>query len=215
VPAHWAGDEASTWAGFRASITAGITAGASGVFFWGWDLGGFSGEIPDAELYLRAAAMATFCPILQYHSEYNHHRRPSRDRTPWNIAERTGDPRVLPGYRTLARLRDRLVPYLANEAQRSVQQRVPLMRALCFDWPDDERIWESPHQYLLGDSLLVAPVVEPGIEEWPVYLPDGAWKDVWTGEDLAGGQVVTRPAPLGRIPVFRRGSDPLLDGIVG
>ena len=215
VPAHWAGDEASTWAGFRASITAGLTAGASGVLFWGWDLAGFSGEIPDAELYLRAAAMATFCPIMQYHSEFHHHRRPSRDRTPWNIAERTGDPRVIPGYRALAQLRDKLVPYLAAEARRSVEQCVPLMRALCFDWPEDERVWEFPYQYLLGDSLLVAPVVERGIEEWPVYLPTGAWTDAWTGEELDGGRIVIRPAPLGRIPIFRRGSEPLLDGIFG
>jgi alpha-glucosidase (family GH31 glycosyl hydrolase) len=50
-PCHWAGDEDSTWEAFRASITAGLTAGASGIFFWGWDLAGFSGEIPSAELY--------------------------------------------------------------------------------------------------------------------------------------------------------------------
>jgi 1,3-alpha-isomaltosidase len=205
VPAHWAGDESSTWAAFRASITAGLTAGASGVFFWGWDLGGFSGEIPDAELYLRSAAMATFCPIMQYHSEFNHHRRPSRDRTPWNISERTGDPRVIPAFRAFARLRDRLVPYLAAEARRAVEQRVPLMRALCFDWPQDPRVWEFPYQYLLGDSLLVAPVVKPGVEDWPVYLPEGAWSDAWTGEELTGGAVITRPAPLDRIPVFVRG----------
>ena len=95
-PLHWAGDEDSTWAAFTASITAGLTAGTSGVFFWGWDLAGFSGEIPDAELYLRAAAMACLCPIMQYHSEFNHHRQPCRDRTPWNIAERTGDTSVHP-----------------------------------------------------------------------------------------------------------------------
>ena len=75
-PCHWAGDEDSTWEAYRASITAGLTAGIGGIFFWGWDLAGFSGEIPDAELYLRATAMACFCPIMQYHSEFNHHRTP-------------------------------------------------------------------------------------------------------------------------------------------
>jgi len=111
-PCHWAGDEDSTWDAFRASITAGLTAGMSGIFFWGWDLAGFSGPVPDAELYLRAAAMAALCPIFQYHAEHNHHRRPSGDRTPWNIAERTGDARVLPAFRRFARLRTRLAPYL-------------------------------------------------------------------------------------------------------
>jgi alpha-glucosidase (family GH31 glycosyl hydrolase) len=75
-PCHWAGDEDSTWEAFRASVTAGLTAAASGIFFWGWDLAGFSGPIPSPELYLRAAAMACFCPIMQYHAEFNHHRRP-------------------------------------------------------------------------------------------------------------------------------------------
>ncbi|MCY7405583.1 MAG: hypothetical protein LH475_13345 [Cryobacterium sp.] len=54
---------------------------------------GFAGEIPDAELYLQAMAASAFVPIMQYHSEFNHHRTPSVDRTPWNIAERTGDDR--------------------------------------------------------------------------------------------------------------------------
>ena len=199
TPAHWAGDEDSTWEAYRASVTAGITAGASGVFTWGWDLAGFSGEIPDAELYLRSAAMAAFCPIMQLHSEYNHHRVPSRDRTPWNIAERHGDPRVLTTYRAFARLREALVPYLVEEGRRAVAERVPLMRGLWFDWPDDPAVWAHPFQYLLGDRLLVAPVVEPGATTWPVYLPAGTWVDAWTGETLDGGTTVACEAPLDRI----------------
>ncbi len=207
-PCHWAGDEDSTWAAFRASITAGLTAGASGVFFWGWDLGGFSGEIPDAELYLRSAAMACFCPIMQYHSEFNHHRRPSRDRTPWNIAERTGDPRVIPIYRHFAQLRDRLVPYLADHARRSVGRAVPLMRALCIEWPEDGAVWDYPFEYLLGDDLLVAPVVDPGRTDWEVYLPAGEWIDAWRGALVAGPVRLRAPAPLEEIPVFVRASAP-------
>lgn len=95
---------------------AGITASACGVVYWGWDLAGFSGDVPGAELYLRAAGAAAFMPIMQYHSEFNHHREPLRDRTPWNVAERTGDERVVPVFRRLAELRERLVPYLAEQA---------------------------------------------------------------------------------------------------
>jgi alpha-glucosidase (family GH31 glycosyl hydrolase) len=213
VPAHWAGDERSTWEAFRASIVAGLSAGVSGVLFWGWDFAGFSGEVPDAELYLRAAAMAALCPIMQYHSEFNHHRSPSRDRTPWNIAERAGDPRVIPLFRGFATLRERLVPYLAAEARHSVKARIPMMRALCFEWPGDATLWSHPYQYMLGDSLLVAPVVEPGVEQWPVYLPPGQWTDAWTGEQVVGGSVITPPVPLERIPVYVRGADPLLAGV--
>jgi alpha-glucosidase (family GH31 glycosyl hydrolase) len=203
-PCHWAGDEDSTWEAFRASVTAGLTAGASGIFFWGWDLAGFSGEIPSAELYLRAAAMACFCPIMQYHSEFNHHRQPSRDRTPWNIAARTGDVRVLPIYRRFAELREALLPYLTEQAALSLKTSKPLMRALFFDASDDTEIWRWPYEYFLGDDLLVAPVTEPDVESWQVYLPRGEWIDAWTGETHLGALVVNRRAPLQEIPVYVR-----------
>lgn len=204
VPCHWAGDEDSTWEAYRASITAGLTAGASGVIYWGWDIAGFSGEIPSAELYIRSTAMAALCPIMQYHSEFNHHRLPSRDRTPWNIAERTGDRRALGIYRWYAGLRERLVPYLAEQGRRSAETSRPLMRALCFDWPDDPVVWDHPFQYLLGDDLLVAPVTEPGTTSLEVYLPAGRWIDAWTGTLLTGPRLVRREVPLGSIPVYIR-----------
>ena len=203
-PCHWAGDEASTWEAFRASITAGLTAGASGIFFWGWDLAGFSGEIPNPELYLRAAAAACFCPIMQYHSEYNSHRRPCRDRTPWNIAERTGDPRVLPTYRRFANLRESLVPYLVDQSRRAVEASKPLMRAMFFEVAEDEEIWNWPRQYFLGDSLLVAPVTQPGVGSWSLYLPSGEWVDAWSGQQHAGRVNVQRVTPLEEIPVYVR-----------
>ncbi len=213
-PGHWAGDERSTWEAFRSSITAGLTAGASGVFAWGWDHGGFSGEVPTAELYARSAAMAALCPIMQYHAENNGHRSPSRARTPWNIAERTGDPAALNVYRKFALLRDRLVSYLVEQARLSSERSIPLMRALFFEWPNDERIWEFPQQYLLGDALLVSPVTEPGATDWSIYLPEGEWVDAWTGSPVAGGRLVSRAVPIDEIPVYVRASAwPRLQGI--
>lgn len=213
-PGHWAGDERSTWEAFRASITAGLTAGASGVFAWGWDHGGFSGEVPTAELYARSAAMAALCPIMQYHAENNGHRSPSRARTPWNVAERTGDPAALRVYRKFALLRDRLVDYLVEQARSSSERSMPLMRALFFEWADDERIWEFPQQYLLGDDLLVSPVTEPGANEWSTYLPAGDWVDAWTGSTVAGSRVVSRAVPIDEIPVYVRASGwPRLRGV--
>ncbi|MFE9204533.1 TIM-barrel domain-containing protein [Micromonospora sp. NPDC007230] len=204
APAHWAGDEDSTWEAYRASITAGLTAGVGGIYFWGWDLAGFSGEIPDAELYLRSAAAACFAPLMQYHSEFNHHREPSVDRTPWNIAERTGEPRVLEVFRRFARLREDLVPYLVEQAERSVRTGKPLMRPLFFDHPGDERVWNWPQQWQLGDDLLVSPVTEPGVTTWPVWLPAGEWEDFFTGERHVGPVEVHRSVPIDEIPVYRR-----------
>ncbi|MBN9181837.1 MAG: glycosyl hydrolase family 31, partial [Microbacterium sp.] len=202
--AFWAGDERSTWDAFRWSMHAGLSAASSGIVYWGWDIAGFSGEIPDAELYVRAAQASTFVPIMQYHSEFNHHRLPSGDRTPWNIAARTGDDRVIPVFRRYARLRERLVPYLAAAAAAAVSTDRPLMRPLFFEWPDDAAVWSAPTQWLLGDDLLVAPVLAPGLVRSDVYLPAGTWHDVWTGEILEGGRTVSVPVPFDRIPVFTR-----------
>lgn len=199
---HWAGDQDSTWQAFRAAITAGLSAAACGVTYWGWDLAGFSGEIPSAELYLRATAMACFAPIMQYHSEYNHHRQPSRDRTPWNIAERHQDPQVLTVFRRFATLRQRLVPYLAEQAKNGVSRGLPLMRPLFLHFPHDREIWRFPLEYLLGDHLLIAPVTEPGATSWTAYLPDGNWVDVWTGHDVQGPAQVQAEAPTHQIPAW-------------
>lgn len=204
--AFWAGDENSTWEAFRWSMLAGLSAAASGILYWGWDIAGFSGDIPDSELYVRAMAASVFVPIMQYHSEFNHHRLPSRDRTPWNIAELTGDDAVIAEVRGLVHLRERLVPYLAEQARESIRTSRPLMRPLYFDHPADAQVWEHPIQWMLGDALLVAPVLEPGATEWPVYLPPGDWVDAWTGAPVPGGAVVTTRTARDRIPVFARAS---------
>ncbi len=200
----WAGDEDSTWEAFTSSVTAGITASACGIVYWGWDLAGFSGPVPDSELYLRATAAATFMPVMQYHSEFNHHRRPLRDRTPWFVAEVNDDLRVVDVFRTYAQLREQLVPYLAEQARLAIAEDRPLMRGLFLQWPDDEAVWAWPGQFLLGDDLLVHPVTLPGATSWATYLPEGRWVDVWTGEEHAGTQVVERPTPRDVIPVYCR-----------
>jgi alpha-glucosidase (family GH31 glycosyl hydrolase) len=202
--AFWAGDENSTWEAFRWSMFAGLSAAASGILYWGWDLAGFSGPLPSAELYLRATAASAFVPIMQYHSEFNHHRTPSRDRTPWNIAEQTGDERVLDVFRRFAKLRDRLVPYLAAEAAESIRTSAPLMRPVYFDHPELETAWTHPLQWMLGRDLFVSPVVTEGEAEHEVALPPGEWVDAWTGEPQAVGELVRSAVPLDRVPVYAR-----------
>ena len=199
----WAGDEDSTWEAFRSSIMAGLTAASCGIVYWGWDLAGFSGPVPDAELYLRATAASTFMPIMQYHSEFNHHQRPLRDRTPWHVAETTGDSRVVPVFRSCAHQRERLIPYLAAQARVAVTTDRPLMRPLFFDHATDPIVWDHPLQYQLGDSLLVNPVTSPGATTWTTYLPAGEWTDAWTGTPVPPG-LTTREVPLEVVPVYCR-----------
>jgi len=213
-PAHWAGDENSTWSAFRASIQAGLSAGLAGVSIWGWDIGGFSGEIPSVELYLRSTQMACFSPVMQYHSEL-HDAADRRDRTPWNVAERHGDPRALTVYRAYAQLRMRLLDYVATEAQALAAEGRPLMRYPGLVWPEmREQLMADPDTYLFGRDLLVAPVLEKGATTRTVTLPPGDWTDLWSGATFAGGGVVLAPAPLARIPVFVRADSPRLDALL-
>ena len=202
--AFWAGDENSTWEAFRWSMFAGLSAAASGIVYWGWDLAGFSGPVPSPELFLRAAAASAFVPIMQYHSEFNHHRTPSRDRTPWNIAEQTGDDRVIPVFREFVHLRERLVPYLSAAAAESIRTSAPLMRPVYFDHPTSEAAWSHPLQWFLGDDLFVSPVVTEGETRHEVALPPGEWVDAWTGEPAAGGGITRVEVPIDRIPVYVR-----------
>ena len=203
-PCHWAGDENSTWEAFQRSILAGLNAGISGVSFWGWDFAGFSGEIPTAELYLRAVAMATFCPIMQYHSEYNDHKTPNNDRTPWNIQERSGNSDVISIFRFFANLRMNLIPYILHNARQSSNSGKPMMRPLSFEFPKDKDVHRKPYQYMFGDNILVAPIVEPEISELEVYLPAGEWMSFWDKKSFSGLKTYKMPINIEEIPVFIR-----------
>ena len=146
--------------------------------------------------------MATFCPIMQFHSEFNHHRQPSNDRSPWNIAAQNSDPEVLTIFREFAELRKSLIPYLAQEGEVAISSGRPLMAGLFFDYANDPEIWNASYQYMLGRYFLVAPITQAGVTHAKVYLPAGNWIDFWNREKFAGKQWIEIHAPLNRIPVF-------------
>ena len=204
IPAHWAGDQDSTWEAFSSMIKAMLTASVSGIVWYSWDIGGFSGPIPTAELYLRSAAAATFSPIMQYHSEHNARKIPSRDRTPWNIGEQTHDERVVPIFKKFASIRMALIPYIAKQAERAIALREPLIRPLWFDWPDDCETLNIWDEYLLGTDLLIAPVMVENRSDREVYLPQGTWRMLGTNDMVYGPSVITVTAFLDQIPVFLR-----------
>jgi multiple sugar transport system permease protein len=186
----------------------------AGVSIWGWDIAGFSGEIPSVELYLRSTQMACFCPVMQYHSEL-HQATECRDRTPWNVAERHGDPRALTIYRAYAQLRMRLLDYVADEAEALAAVGQPLMRMPALVWPEaHDALLEDPDSYLFGRDLLVCPVLEKGAETRTVRLPPGDWVDLWSGAAFDGDRWLVAPAPLERIPVFVRADSPRLDDLL-
>ncbi|MEW9550217.1 TIM-barrel domain-containing protein [Nonomuraea sp. NPDC050783] len=199
----WAGDQNSSFPAFQEAVRAQLSAGQSGVPYTAWDLAGFTGDFPSAELYLRSAAQATFSPIMQYHSEKSDPGR-SEARTPWNVQARTGDTRVLPIFRTFARVRMSLVPYLYTEARASAGTGAPMARAMSFAFPGDPAAAARDQQYLFGSQLLVAPVTTQGATVKDVYLPAGEWTDLWNGGRFTGPGVKTYGAGLDTIPVYAR-----------
>ncbi len=208
-PLHWAGDQKSEWGELQSQLRAGLSAGLSGVLFWGFDIGGFAGPIPEMELYLRATALGCFCPVMQWHSEprggqYGGTIDDNNARSPWNLAERLRDERMLTIGIAFARLRERLRPYLWQEARHCAQANRPMMAQLCLDFPDDEQAWRAQDEYMLGRDLLVAPITRRGAVGREVYLPQGEWEDYFTRERYAGPCAMWADGPLERIPVYVR-----------
>ncbi len=199
----WAGDQESTFAAFQEALRAGLSAGQSGVPYWSWDMAGFTGTFPSADLYLRSAAMSTFSPIMQYHSEASNPTT-SEARTPWNVQSRTGDTTVVPIFRKFANLRMNLLPYVYTEADRSATTGVAMMRAMSSEFPDDSTASALDQQYMFGDQLLVAPVTTASATTKSVYLPAGRWVDFWSGNSVEGPRTVTDDVSLDTIAVYAR-----------
>ena len=208
-PIHWAGDQTSSYEEMRSVLGAGLSLGLSGVPFWSFDIGGFAGAMPSAELYLRSTAMATFVPVMQWHSEPlggqfgGFDTGLVNDRSPWNIALHANDESVERVARFYARLRMNLLPELLRQAQNSVETRLPMMRHLVLDYPQDKTAQQCHDEFMLGD-LLVAPVLYEGAAGRGVYLPEGQWYSFLSRETLAGGRTVLVAAGRDEIPVFLR-----------
>lgn len=202
TPLHWAGDENSTFEAYRSSLNAGLSCSMSGIPFWGWDLGGFHGAIPTAELFIRSTQMAALCPIMQYHAETKGEL--NRDRTPWNIAERTGKPYVIDIFKRYVDLRMNLMPYIYQEALYSSHTGIPMMRAMFVEYPNDASCSRLNGQYFFGSNLLVAPVLEEDVYTKEVYLPEGMWMDLLSSKEYTGNRYITVKADIADIPVFVR-----------
>jgi Alpha-glucosidases, family 31 of glycosyl hydrolases len=100
-------------------------------------------------------------------------------------------------------LRYRLLPYIYSSAWQITKNRSTIMRPLVMDFLSDTTALNHPYEYMFGKAFLVAPVTEPGVKKWKIYLPKtSAWYDFWTGDKYIGGQNVEREAPLYVIPLY-------------
>jgi alpha-D-xyloside xylohydrolase len=188
-PLHWSGDGIARWQDLPLVLRSTLSFGLSGFPFYAHDIGGFSG-IPTPKLYVRWAQLA----LLSSHARAHGH--PPRE--PWAYGECAEEI-----VRTWAELRARLIPYLWAEALRCGEDATPLVRALLLDFPGDPVAGGVDDQYLLGRSLLVAPVLDDQ-DRRRVYLPPGGWVDFWTKEPVEGGRHLEVAAPLDTVPLWVR-----------
>ncbi|WP_188532811.1 glycoside hydrolase family 31 protein [Paenibacillus abyssi] len=174
-PVHWGGDPEATDGAFAASIRGGLSLGASGFSFWSHDNGGFVKRSPE-ELYLRWLA----CGMFSSHTRC--HGQPPKE--PWLFDEAFMD-----RFRAIVNMRYQLMPYIYAQAVVSAEKGLPMVRALCIDYPEDPLVWEIDDSYMFGDSMLVAPLFHSGHSARKVYLPEGAWIDYQTHKAYEGGKV--------------------------
>ncbi|WP_374700533.1 glycoside hydrolase family 31 protein [Microbacterium azadirachtae] len=206
--ALWSGDVPSTFAALRAQIPAGINAGLSGIAWWCSDIGGFHGDESNDSDYLRELVarwlqFGVFSPIMRLHG----HRVPDvpgelKHGAPnevWSFGDE-----VLAVATRLLNLREALRPYLHRVMAEATAVGLPAMRALFLHHPDEPRAWEVDDQYLLGADLLVAPLTEPGVETRDVFVPEGEWTSLQTGESVHGPTTTRIRVPLDGTPAFVR-----------
>jgi alpha-D-xyloside xylohydrolase len=172
-PVHWGGDAANSDTGMAATLRGGLSLGLSGFTFWSHDIGGFTGRTPE-ELYRR------WLPFGMLTSHSRAHGAPPKE--PWEYGAAFMD-----DFRRADELKYRLMPYVYAQARQASERGLPMVRALFVEYPDDPGSWEVEDEYLFGNDVLVAPLLEAGTSARDVYLPPGSWIDYQTGKSYAAG----------------------------
>ncbi|MET7851988.1 TIM-barrel domain-containing protein [Streptomyces avermitilis] len=189
----WSGDVATGWPGLRASLSLVIGLGLCGVPYSGPDVGGVDGS-PSPELYLRWFQLGSYLPLFRTRAGLR-----AGHRELWEFG---GD--VLEHARVALAERRRLLPYFMTLAHLARRTGAPYVRPVWWGAPEDRALRDCEDAFLLGDSLLVAPVLDPGADRRAVQLPRGRWYDTVTEKAYDGPGQVLIDAPLSRIPVLAR-----------
>jgi len=190
-PIGWGGDPQSDWEGLAASIRGGLSWGMSGNPYHSSYIGGFYGsEQPSAELFVRWLQATVFSSHIRVHG--------IGEREPWAF----GTEAEAIARKWLA-LRYRLIPYLERVVKQASRTCLPVMRAMPLAFPGNALTRSLDTQFMCGEALLVAPIVQPG-GEVEIALPPGGWYDLNTRTRYAGRQVLRYTAKLDQFPVFGR-----------
>ena len=192
--ANWGGDANSSFESLLTNVETSASMGVSGQPFFGHDIGGFLGS-PSSELFLRWLTFSAYTPLFR-----NHAANTSARREPWAFG--LEDLSVI---RNVINERYRLIPYIYSLFDHDARHGRPVIAPLPFHFPQDEATFATNDQFLLGPSLLVAPVTVEGAQARSVYLPAGAsWVNQRTDALEAGGRSVLVSAARDEVPVFVR-----------
>ncbi len=176
----WTGDSNSTWESLALNVPMFTSLGLSGEPFVGSDLGGFIGRA-NGEFLVRSYQIGFLAPFFR-----NHH--------------------AIDGYdQEYLKLRYQLLPFLYTTLEEAHRNGTPLFRPLMLNYQDDPNTYNLDDEFMVGDDLLVAPIVRPDVTQRLVYLPKGVWYDYWTNKKYAGGTMIRAEAPLETVPMFVRG----------
>ena len=195
---NWSGDIGGTWDTYKRQIVAGLNYTITGLPYWTTDIGGFfrpgKSQYTDEkyqELLTRWFQWGTLNPIFRVHGYQS-------ETEPWKYGQQVED-----NMRKMLNLRYRLLPYIYSEAWQITKNGSTMMRPLVMDFNEDTSALNQQFEYMFGKAFLVAPVTEPNVHEWNVYLPESSiWYNFWTGNRFDGGQTINIKATLDKIPLF-------------
>lgn len=196
--ATWSGDVGHDWETLRRQITGGLGQMATGLPWWTYDAGGFfrPGDQYNNkeyhEQFIRWLQASTFFPLMRVHGYMS-------NTEPWRYGKDVEE--IVTQY---LKFRYRMLPYIYSVSANVSFDGYTLMRPLVMDFPSDKRALEQRHQFMFGPSLLVAPVTEPAVKKWSIYLPEyeAGWFDFWNGEKIKGGQTIDTDVDIRKAPLF-------------
>ncbi|KRE29742.1 alpha-xylosidase [Paenibacillus sp. Soil522] len=189
-PVHWGGDCYADYESMAESLRGGLSLGISGFGFWSHDIGGFENTAPE-HVFKRWLAFGLLSSHSRLHGSKSY-------RVPWAY-----DTEAVDVTRFFTKLKCRIMPYLFNTAVQATELGLPSMRAMVLEFPEDPTSEILDRQYMLGDSLLVAPIFnEQGNVTY--YLPAGKWTHLLSGEIAQGGSWRKEKYDFFSLPLFVR-----------
>ena len=189
-PVHWGGDCSASYPSMAETLRGGLSFAMSGFSFWSHDISGFE-KTASPDIYKRWLQFGIFSSHSRLHGSQSY-------RVPWLFDEEACDVA-----RYFVNLKCRLMPYLYGQAVYSHETGIPMMRPMVLEFPEQMGVKDLDMQYMLGDSILVAPIFrEDGVGEY--YLPEGQWTHLISGEAREGGRWYRKSYDYFSMPVFVR-----------